>query len=620
MGRSLAPAPFAAPPGLPHAQQHPKSGVEYRATASDKGLRVSGAIGGARFERLASHVIGSGMHTQSYLWQDADGAHRVLPLTWYSQAKRWDLTPGYDVAGYPGFDRVVKAECLYCHGGVSPMAGDDDGRYDTPLRPIGCSRCHGDPQHHIAGRTKGEATPLLVPTRLSPEREAAICETCHLQGAVRIPRNGKTWSDVAPGQAPGEAIATFVRAAPGGATIASHGERLRRSACKPEKGPLLCTTCHAPHAKKRRDRAAACRDCHQTQKQCTGPNTPDCVACHMIKVGTQDIPHVSITDHFIRTRPTVAPPAQASGPLVRISPKSMPADEAKALLARASVEAFRTSGEPADRARAEAAFEGLPINAADVAFDRSSLALLTGDLTAARAWLEEAAEKAYSPRFAMALADLRLRTGDAKGAAAALARVPAHQAKALRIAVTSATDVPDAVKRARDWVTARPLSAEAHASLGLALQAGRDLDGAHAAFTQATVVRPDLPLHWISRARLALMRGDVADALLATKARPSAAPLRVRALAQAGQMDAAAQLAQTLQPAPDLLVFALRAALARGDLAAAEQALDRAARLLPTDPQVWRLAATLLTKKGDAANAQRAAAQAERLSRPQQRK
>lgn len=624
MGRSLAPAPFAAPPSLPHAQTHPLSGVEYRATATDAGLRVSGAVGGARFERVASHVIGSGMHTQSYLWQDEDGAHRVLPLTWYSQAARWDLTPGYAVPGYPGFERAVKAECLYCHGAVSPMAGDDDGRYEAPLKAIGCSRCHGDPQHHLAGRARGEATPLLVPTRLSPEKEAAICETCHLQGAVRIPRVGKTWSDAAPGDAPGAAIATFVREAPGEVTIASHGERLRRSACRPADGPLLCTTCHAPHAKQRRDRGAACRDCHQagmptgTQagKQCTGPSAPDCVACHMITVGTRDIPHVSITDHFIRTRPEASVAGPASGPLKRISPKAMPAGEAQILLARASVEAFRVSGDPADRARAEAALAGLGTDAPEVAFDRGSLALLSGDLPAARQWLEAAFAHRADARNAMSLADLRLRMGDARGAAEALKGVPAHRARGLRIGIASALGDPTAIAQARAWIAARPLSADAQAALGAALQAGRDLEGAHAALREATRLRPDLPLNWLSRARIALMRGDAADALRATDARPGAEALRVRALAQAGQMDAAARLARTLKPTPDLLVFTLRMALAAGDLAAAGQALDAAARALPTDPQVWRLAADLLTRTGDPTNAARAAAQADRLSRP----
>lgn len=618
MGRSLAAAPFAAPSGLPHSQRHPQSGVEYTAQARPGSLTVTGRAGEATGTRAATHVMGSGMHTQSFLWRDAAGAHRVLPLTWYSQAKRWDLTPGYAVAGYPGFERPVKAECLSCHGAVSAIAGEDDGRYAQPLRPIGCSRCHGDPRAHVKGRLAGEATPLLVPTRLPPEREAAICETCHLQGAVRIPRPGKTWAHAAPGQAPGEAIATFVRQAPGSATIASHGERLRRSACKPAEGPLLCTTCHAPHAKAPRDRAAACRDCHAKGKACTGPVAPDCVRCHMARVGTADIPHVSITDHFIRVRPEAPAAGSASGPLVRVSPAQLDPAEAKGLLARAYVEALRVSGHPADRARAEAAFRDLPLDSADLRFDRGSLALLSGDLATARTHLEAAWTQAKTERNAMALADLRLRTGDAKGAQALLKTVPAHRAKALRIAIDAALGDPGAVERARGWAKTAPLDPAAHGSLGVALQAQRDLAGAHAAFTRATTVRPDQPLYWLNRARVALMRGDHADALQATAGRAGAEALRARALAAAGQQAAAAALIATLPPTPDRDIALLRLALARGDLQTAGARLDAVARGLPTDPQTWHLAARLLDAQGDAGNAARARAQAARLVTPRQ--
>ena len=386
------------------------------------------------------------------------------------------------------------------------------------------------------------------------------------------------------------------------------------------EGPLLCTTCHAPHAPDRPDRAAACRDCHGETKPaatCAGPATPDCVACHLQKIGTADIPHVAITDHFIQRRPVRAPTDAATGPLVRLHPRDLPVDEAKALEARAYTEALRSSGAAADRAAAEAAFARGTAPSADLAFDRGSLALLSGDTSAARQHVEQAFALRPDPRFAAALTDLRLRSGDLPGAQAALdAARGVLGLDRLRVAIAAAKGDPDAVRLAQAMIARRPLDAEAHNTLGLAHQARRDLVGAHAAFVRATEVRPDLPLAWLNRARTALMLGRADDALLATQNRPNAKGLRVRALAAAGQMDAAAALATGAQPTPDVMVFALRRALKAGALDTARQLLDAITRALPTDPIVWQLAAEVLRRSGDPANATRAMEQARRLTQP----
>lgn len=628
MGQSLAPAPFPAPPGLPHTQAHPLTQTIYRASTSDKGLRVHAQRAEGQRTELATHVIGSGMHTQSYLWTDTRGAHRVLPLTWYSQAKRWDFTPGYTAAGHPDFARPIKAECLYCHGNIATPTGADDGRYAQPIQAIGCSRCHGDGRAHVAGRMRGEATPILNPSALPRDRQLAVCETCHLQGKVRVLRPGRAWHDVAPGQPRGAVVATFVRQTPDQVTIASHGARLARSACNEGGQPLTCTTCHAPHPTQKRDRSAACQDCHRATPQttCTGANTPDCVGCHMQTAGTADIPHVSITDHFIQRTPTPAPSsATATGPLVRLTPTTVDPAEAKVLRARAYAEALRVTGAAADREAAEAAFAEAFSEAFSEAgaltdpwalFDRASVALIAGRIGPARADLEAAFARAPDPRIALSLADLRLRTG-AVGAASEALKIagPSDRADRLRVAILAAHEDPKAVRMARQHATDRPLDADAQLSLGLALQAARDLAGAHAAFTRATSLRPDQPLGWINRARIALMRGDTKDALHATN-RPGMHGLRVRALSAAGQWDAAAKIQPPARLDGHWQIHRLRAALHQGDLKAAEQALNAAAEALPTDPQVWLLAAELLTRRGDAPNATRARQQAKRLRTP----
>lgn len=38
-----------------------------------------------------------------------------LPVTWYTQEKRWGMSPGYDRPGHYEFGRVIDTGCLFCH-------------------------------------------------------------------------------------------------------------------------------------------------------------------------------------------------------------------------------------------------------------------------------------------------------------------------------------------------------------------------------------------------------------------------------------------------------------------------------------------------------------------------
>ena len=95
--------------------------------------------------------------------------------------------------------------------------------------------------------------------------------------------------------------------------MASHPDRLTQSECfrqsTPET-PLTCITCHDPHvpieALGPDHYDAVCQSCHEgAAAQHTGPIEEGCVSCHMPVSGSSDIPHVRITDHFIRTPETV---------------------------------------------------------------------------------------------------------------------------------------------------------------------------------------------------------------------------------------------------------------------------------------------------------------------------
>jgi tetratricopeptide (TPR) repeat protein len=75
---------------------------------------------------------------------------------------------------------------------------------------------------------------------------------------------------------------------------------------------MSCITCHNPHVSVKETPNSqylnACKNCHAS-KDCMAPvaernaNEDNCVKCHMPKNGSIDIPHVAVTDHYIRRKP-----------------------------------------------------------------------------------------------------------------------------------------------------------------------------------------------------------------------------------------------------------------------------------------------------------------------------
>jgi hypothetical protein len=43
-----------------------------------------------------TYIIGSGNHARSYLYLSSTAEMTELPVTWYSQERRWAMSPGYD--------------------------------------------------------------------------------------------------------------------------------------------------------------------------------------------------------------------------------------------------------------------------------------------------------------------------------------------------------------------------------------------------------------------------------------------------------------------------------------------------------------------------------------------
>lgn len=527
MGRSLTPLGpgVEPPPGLPAAITHPATGLRYGAATTPEG-RIAFAERAEGFEhaQVAGLAVGSGMHTISYLWRRG-GALFEAPLTWYAQRGRWDLSPGYDRADHPGMFRAVRADCLYCHADPIPLVPDTVDRFAGEPGPIGCGRCHGDASAHASARAAGRDAPVVVPTRLPPDREAAVCEYCHLQGDVRLLREGRAWSDFVPGMALEEVVAVFVRQRPdAGFGIASHGARLRLSRCAPAGGDrLTCTQCHRPHGEAPPDRSAACRDCHGGDggHACTGPAEADCARCHMPKRATTDIPHVQVTDHFIRARPDAAEADPVpDAPLVWVAhPTEAPADpEHQLLLGRAYTEAWRAGGRPADLERAAhwlaAGLAGRP-ESPEGWYDQATVHQAQGRADLALAAIERAfARRPGDGRIALATAERRLAGGDAAGAVAAATRGlaatpdqgPLRTARAK--AHLAAGGLPAALADAQAALALEPGDGAAWSVVGVAALARGDRAGAEGAFRNATRRAPDHQESWMALCHLESARGE----------------------------------------------------------------------------------------------------------------
>src|SRR5262249_55058747 len=123
----------------------------HRETQRDSSGRVR-----ARLESDVHFAVGSGTRGRTYL-VERDGYVLQSPISWYSGKGVWDLTPGLQVVEH--FERPAQAKCLFCHAnGVEPVPHTLN-RFRAPLfrgHGIGCERCHGPGELHVAARERGE--------------------------------------------------------------------------------------------------------------------------------------------------------------------------------------------------------------------------------------------------------------------------------------------------------------------------------------------------------------------------------------------------------------------------------------------------------------------------------
>lgn len=277
-----------------------------------------------RIERI-DYIIGSGHHTNSHM-MSRNGYLYQVPITYYTQDQKWDLAPGFEDGNNQRFSRSILSECLTCHNHTpTPATGSSNKYINIPLG-IECERCHGAGGLHVKEKLMGKhvdtATQvdysIVNPRHLPIDRQMDLCKRCHLQG-VAVLNEGKTFYDFKPGMALSEVLNVFLPRFTDSDErfiMASQADRLQLSDCFTVSQELSCISCHNPHhdvhSTTKNNYNVTCINCHNDQStksnlhDCSAPKSQrqvekdNCVGCHMPKSGSIDIPHVNITDHFIR--------------------------------------------------------------------------------------------------------------------------------------------------------------------------------------------------------------------------------------------------------------------------------------------------------------------------------
>jgi tetratricopeptide (TPR) repeat protein len=278
-------------------------------------------------EAKIGFFIGSGARGKSYAI-NRDGILLQSPISWYTSAQKWDISPGYSYR-HKRFGRRIGFECVDCHAGRPTHDADHDDYFPGEVlieAAIGCERCHGPGKEHIefhetknSGDTQELAKaddPIVNPSRLDPDRREAVCYQCHLIGKMRLRRYGRTFDDFRPGDRLDEIWATMV-AGTGvrgdhKTKAVSHVEQMRESTCfVKSEGRFGCTSCHDAHAMPVAAEAdiyyrQRCLDCHAdrgcslpAEKQAAAPANNSCIHCHMPKLAAHDVAHASQTDHRV---------------------------------------------------------------------------------------------------------------------------------------------------------------------------------------------------------------------------------------------------------------------------------------------------------------------------------
>jgi predicted CXXCH cytochrome family protein len=323
----------------------PSTSVETFANAEVAGVagtpkyRVSKTPAGASFTfqqddttgtRPLDYYIGSGVVGRSY----ATAIGKFLfqaPVSFYTSARRWELSPGFEKSTEVVLTRPVEPTCLRCHAsGIQAIPGTVNGYREPPFLEggISCERCHGPGETHIRAMKLGAPSgsrAIVNPAKLEPQRRDSICAQCHLAGASEIGKQ-RSAAEFRPGDVFFDYVAVFQWNTPdAGLAVNSHFERMTQSTCRKAAGPKFwCGSCHDPHSVPSQEKKVAyyrdrCFQCHDSSS-CALPIPErtkagdDCVKCHMPRTGARTVKHAAFTDHSIPRSNAKASPGGAIPP------------------------------------------------------------------------------------------------------------------------------------------------------------------------------------------------------------------------------------------------------------------------------------------------------------------
>ena len=251
---------------------------------------------GQRFvhRRPMDLVIGSGNHGQTFLYWEGNSYLYQLPVSFFSEGRRWVNSPGIYRDGTADFAREIKARCLECHVTYFVQAEDAPNRYDRDKFILGvtCVRCHGSGWAHVQFHRQHPdemtAEYIVNPGSLSRERLNEVCAQCH-SGVGRAVQPALSYQ---PGEPLEEALQLDLDAdnpENDDPHAANQLARLMKSQCFQKSNGLSCITCHNPHIQERGELetfSARCLSCHQRDgcglaSEWGGQLTGRCVQCHM---------------------------------------------------------------------------------------------------------------------------------------------------------------------------------------------------------------------------------------------------------------------------------------------------------------------------------------------------
>lgn len=284
-------------------------------------------------------TIGSGTRGRSYLTFDRHALWQS-PLSWFTDDDRWNVSPGFQLGD--GGRRPITPDCLFCHVDQTAPIPHAKNRYEQILlgqANIGCERCHGPGELHVAERTANPMamaldTSIVNPKHLTADLQTDICRQCHLLGEQRVTHFGRDLWDFRPGLPFSQFVTVFVRHPDWADQQRSVGqfEQMERSSCFTKSGgKMTCTSCHDPHERpeaKLKDATFRnrCLTCH-SERGCNQPLTvrntknDSCIACHMPRRESTSIAHAAVTDHHIPRLVAVSP---AKGTPANLRPGVLP--------------------------------------------------------------------------------------------------------------------------------------------------------------------------------------------------------------------------------------------------------------------------------------------------------